>query len=160
LNWVPDELFVRGDIYESVIKPFGILSNPVIQHSSGQAFENIGLTIDTGAPSTTLWQNNQLFVNPQFLNQPKGTAIPYAGNLKSKVRFSMRAPTIVGDGEGLDFNLVTGQKSTINQISASVRKNDGGPTWSGYMNTGLMLFTHYDVMFDVENGLVGFRAIK
>ncbi len=126
----------------------------------GQTFENIGLTIDTGAPSTTLWQNNQLFVNPQFLNQPKGTAIPYAGNLKSKVRFSMRAPTIVGDGEDLNFNLVTGQKSTINQISASVRKNDGGPTWSGYMNTGLMLFTHYDVMFDVENGLVGFRAIK
>lgn len=126
----------------------------------GQAFENIGLTIDTGAPSTTLWQNNQLFVNPQFLNQPKGTAIPYVGNLKSKVIFSMRAPTIVGDGEDLDFNLVTGQKSTINQISASVRKNDGGPTWSGYMNTGLMLFTHYDVMFDVENGLVGFRAIK
>lgn len=127
---------------------------------SDQAFSNVGLTLDTGAPATNIWQNDTLYVNPQFLRNPEGNAIPYTGNFKSKVGLTIRAPTTMPGGRNLDFFLRTGQKETVNKVSASVRQQEGGPSWSGYMNTGLMLYTHYDVMFDLEHGWVGFRPVK
>ncbi|MGI2323990.1 MULTISPECIES: hypothetical protein [Methylococcus] len=127
---------------------------------NGQAFSNVGLTLDTGAPATTIWQNDDLYVDSRFLRNPEGSTVPYTGDFKPKVRLTISAATMVPGGHDLDFYLLTGQKATVNQVSASVRGNDGGPTWSGYMNTGLMLYTYYDVMFDVEHGVVGFRPVK
>ncbi len=125
-----------------------------------QAFANVGLTLDTGAPATTIWQNDALYVDPQFLRNPEGSAIPYSGTFRSRVGLTIRAPTTMPGGQNLDFFLRTGQTETVNKVSASVRQQDGGPSWSGYMNTGLMLYTHYDVMFDLEHGWVGFRPVR
>ncbi|MDD2770138.1 MAG: hypothetical protein PHT19_15535 [Methylococcus sp.] len=123
--------------------------------SNSQAFSSVGLTLDTGAPSTTIWQNDALYVEPQFIRQPQGTG-PYTGNFKSKADFKISTPGV----DGLAFTFKTGQTKTVNQVAANVRKNDGGPTWSGYMNTGLMFYTHYDVMFDLEHSVVGFRPVQ
>jgi hypothetical protein len=127
---------------------------------SDQSFLSKGLTLDTGAPSTTIWQNDDLFVNPQFLKNLEGSATPYSGTFISDVGFSINAPTILPGGQDLRFSLQTGQRQTFNKVSASVRQSDGGPTWSGYLNTGLMFYTHYDVLFNLEDGWVGFRSVK
>ncbi|UZR28938.1 hypothetical protein [Methylococcus mesophilus] len=120
-----------------------------------QSFQNIGLTLDTGAPATTIWQNDTLAIDPLFLRKPKGSG-PYTGNFKSGVQFKINTD----NDAGFDFTFKTGQTITVNEVAANVRKSDGGPTWSGYMNTGLMFYTHYDVMFDLEHGVVGFRPVK
>jgi hypothetical protein len=127
---------------------------------ASQAFSTVGLTLDTGAPSTTIWQSNNLYVEPQFLRRPQGSALPYSGNFQSKVGMKISAPSEMPGGRDLNFSFLTGQTETVNKVSASVRAKDGGPTWSGYMNTGLMFYTHYDVMFDLEHGWVGFRPVK
>jgi len=36
VNWVPDELFVRPEAWEAVLKPFKIQCAPVLQHRSGE----------------------------------------------------------------------------------------------------------------------------
>lgn len=127
---------------------------------SEQTFSAVGLTIDTGAPATTLWQNTSLFVEPTFLRKPSGSVLPVTGPFKTGVDLTLRAGTSVAGGANLDFDLRTGQKQTVNQVLAAVRQNDGGPTWSGYLNTGLMLYTHYDVLFNLAEGWVGFRRAR
>lgn len=95
LNWVPDELFVRGDIYESVIKPFGILSNPVIHHSSGKAFENIvqlmideEICVDLAGRRQTLSGNCKRTKAESQFDQPMETKRfrPYSISLKGGFR--------------------------------------------------------------------------
>lgn len=126
-----------------------------------QAFQDVGLTLDTGAPATTIWQDDTLLVNPIFLSDVGSGSAPYSGNFKSNARFRIRAANIVERGRDLDFLLQTGHRPTVNLITASVRGQSGkGPSWSGYLNTGLMIYTHYDVMFDLERGVVGFRDAK
>lgn len=128
---------------------------------ANQAFQDVGLTLDTGAPATTIWQNDSLFVDRFFLSNVGSGSAPYSGTFKSNSRFRIRASSIVERGHDLDFLLQTGQRPTVNLISASVRGQSGdGPSWSGYLNTGLMFYTHYDVMFDLEHGVVGFRNAK
>ncbi|MGJ5815290.1 hypothetical protein [Paludibaculum fermentans] len=41
LNWVPDEVFVRRDRWESVFRPFGVECGPVLHHRSGTALETV-----------------------------------------------------------------------------------------------------------------------
>lgn len=135
---------------------------------SSQSFSGIGLTIDTGAPSTTIWQDESLFVESQFLDNPKKTKVNgqkyYEGDFTSGVSVALTGNTVVQGGQNLDFQFPpTGTIPSVNAVSASVRSKSGkskGPTWSGYMNTGLMLYTHYDVMFDLEHGTVGFRPVQ
>lgn len=126
-----------------------------------QCFSDIGLTIDTGAPPTTLWVNDALYVDPYFLSKPSGTTIPVTGTFNNGVNLAITAPTQVPGGQDLDLNLMTGTVSSVNKVTASSRSSsEPGPAWSGYMNTGLMLFTQYDIMFDLENGVVGLRPVK
>lgn len=128
---------------------------------ANQAFQNVGLTLDTGAPATTIWQNDSLFVDRFFLSDVWSGSAPYSGTFKSNARFRIRASSIVDRGHDLNFLLQTGQRPTVNLISASVRGQSGDrPSRSGYLNTGLMFYTHYDVMFDLEHGVVGFRDAK
>lgn len=50
LEWVTDEFFVRPDVYESIFRPFGIGSRPVLLHTTGAALDTVvQLVIDTTA---------------------------------------------------------------------------------------------------------------
>lgn len=123
-----------------------------------QLYNGLGLTIDTGAPATTFWQDSVLTVEPQFLRKnAEYDGAFYTGKFKSGVKMSVH-PEEHGVPGDLDWNFKTGQKLSVNQVTAGVSKNTSLPL--GYMNTGLMFYTSYDVMFDLQNGNVGFRPVR
>lgn len=101
-----------------------------------------GTVLDTGAPTTTIGESKDLKVDPALVSGEK---------LKPATYFSVVAPgTEQGD---LDLAFLAGLVPGVNQVD--VKRND-----EGYVNLGLIPFFRYDVMFDVENGVVGFEPCR
>lgn len=95
--------------------------------------------LDTGAPSMTIRTGSSLVVDANFLN---GSAI------QSGTAFSLTSGPWT-----LDFTADT--QTGLNAIAAAPSVN--AQNYAGYINTGLNAFFTYDVMFDVERGMIGFR---
>ncbi len=125
-----------------------------------QDFSNVPLTLDTGAPATTIYQDETFFVQRRFISQPSGSAIPYSGDFKSRVKMMFEAATVFPGIRNLNFTIRTGNEATVNEVAAAAKTSNATGKANTYMNTGLMFYTHYDVMFDVENGVVGFRPSR
>jgi len=94
-----------------------------------------GLVLDTGAPSMEIHDNDTNITLPDSL-------------LSGKQVIPGTNVTLVADNWLLGF--IAGNVSGQNQA-----KDVSDPT-NGRINTGLITFFNYDVMFDVQNGTVGF----
>lgn len=101
-----------------------------------------GTLLDTGAPTTSIGESKDLRIDASLVSDEK---------LKPATYVSVVAP---GTEEGdLDLAFLAGLTPGVNEVD--VKKND-----DGYVNLGLIPFFRYDVMFDVENGVVGFSPCR
>jgi len=90
---------------------------------------------DTGEPSTTLYP----------VKVPRG--LLNGQSLINGLLFEARITP------GINWRFLTGPTANVNQV-------DVGPNTRGTVNTGIGLFFHYDVMYDLADGTIGFRPIS
>ncbi len=102
--------------------------------------------LDTGAPTTVIRAGSDLAIPPDYLESPQAQTRIAPGNTWS----------VTADGTQIDngfgLSLVTGETVGIDQINVT---RDTGSTKSE-VNLGLIPFFRYDVIFDIERGLLGF----
>ena len=143
------------------------LINADIQWLNGnlttQRFSNIGLTLDTGAPSATIYQNPQIFVKKPYLNEPTRQNGFWTGDFADGTWLMISANPAKNNSLSFNYLIETGSTKSVNKVSAGTRtptSSPYAPKWTGYMNTGLMLYTSYDVMFDLEYGVVRLKPLR
>jgi hypothetical protein len=100
--------------------------------SGMRAFE-APTTFDTGEPATTLYTGGI----PKSLTRD--------GNLKSGLTFSAK----LGARQVWRFQM--GTRPNVNQVDV------GSAHEPAAVNSGIGLFLHYDVMYDIQDGVIGFR---
>lgn len=105
-----------------------------------QTAGSIGILFDTGAPSTELHS---------------GSCLPGSVTVGSGA-FLQLAPT-GADGYAL-LAFPVGDEASYTR-AAMGQKTPATHYPAGYVNTGLDAFFHYPVMFDLEQGLIGFPAV-
>ena len=98
--------------------------------------------LDTGAPSMTIRTGASLAIDGTFLTSSGGA-------LQNGVAFSL-----VSGAWNLAFT--AGDEASLDAVSVAPSVN--AQNLDGYINTGLNAFFAYDVMFDVERGVIGFRS--
>lgn len=123
---------------------------------SGQDFAfTLPAILDTGGGTTDIHQQdkgtNTLVVPDAFLVQPGAADTP----IVSGTQFRVTAP---GTGGSNDFDLafLTGTTATIDEVKASKAQDTGNKLAMPEVNLALIPFFRYDVVFDVQNGNVGF----
>lgn len=102
----------------------------------------VGTLLDTGAPTTTIGESDELRIDRSLVTD---------GDLRPATYVSVVAPGV--DEGDLDLAFLAGKVPGVNEVNV---KDDG----NGDVNLGLIPFFRYDVMFDVENGVVGFDACR
>lgn len=108
-----------------------------------QSFTSEAL-LDTGAPTTTVHESDDLRIDRALVDHEKHV-------LESATYVSIGAE---GTQEGdLDLAFLAGQVAGRNRVKV---ESDG----NGDVNLGLIPFFSHDVMFDVENGVVGFAPCR
>lgn len=107
--------------------------------------------LDTGGGTADIHQAPPLVVPNAFLNAGKNAIL-------DGTQFSLKSPPAAGTtGLGLDLAFVTGNTADIDKVTVSDAKPaKPGDTPKAEVNVGLVPFFRYDVVFDVENGNVGF----
>jgi hypothetical protein len=100
--------------------------------------------LDTGAPSMTIRTGTSLSVDGEFLTT-SGDA------LKTGTAFSLASGAWT-----LAFTV--GNSPSLDEVGVGPSVN--AQNLAGYINTGLNAFFAYDVMVDVERGVIGFRPIS
>lgn len=91
---------------------------------------------DTGEASTTLYT----------AGIPR--SVVTKGRLENDLQFTAQLAT------NLAWQFITGSHANINRV------NVGNARTPGTVNTGIGLFFHYDVMYDLQDGVIGFRPIS
>ena len=131
--------------------------------SLSQSFDAVGLTLDSGAPETTIYESTSVQVNGSFVLKPnyKNILKTATGYLKSGSIFS-----VVGYNNSIMSNQLLLRLKTwvklgnhLANVKAAVHK-DFKLTDPGYVNTGIMFYTYYDVMFDLDSGVVRLRPVN
>ncbi len=106
--------------------------------------------LDSGAPTATLYELLPDFKVPDDLLNNKKTA------LKNGVTFQVSADSTGSKPEWI-WNLTTGSVKSLNKIGVSPTKAVGEDI--GQMNLGIIPYYTYEVMFDIQNGVVGLHRI-
>lgn len=114
---------------------FSLALNGATQNASTEVI------LDTGAPSMTIRTGSSLTVDGAFLTS-NGSA------LKNGAAFSLTSGPWT-------LAFPAGNQASLTEITAAPSVN--AQNLYGYINTGLNAFFAYDVMFDVERGVIGFR---
>lgn len=104
--------------------------------------------LDTGGGTTNLHQQPPFVVPDPLVLQPGATNT----RVVSGAQFRVTAPGTLGTS-GFDMGFITGNASTIDEVNVSQPKS---ATTIAEVNLGLIPFFRYDVVFDVQNGNVGF----
>lgn len=104
--------------------------------------------LDTGGGTTNLHQQPPFVVPDPLVLQPGATST----RVVPGAQFRVTAPGTLGTG-GFDMGFVTGSTSTIDEVNVSQPKS---ATTIAEVNLALNPFFRYDVVFDVQNGNVGF----
>jgi len=78
------------------------------------------------------------------------------GNLRDGIRFTLTVPGVDGR-RGLEWSVMTGQRAYVDRVHLE-RGTNGEAI--GSFNTGIALFHHFDVMFDITRGVMGFRPVE
>lgn len=121
-----------------------------------QTFANIGWTIDTGAPSATVWQSKP---GQPGVNVKKGFQKPKSSTFRDNVDFKITANAILPTQAGFETSTVTGKPFPKIPLAAGRHTTKTAPGWN-YINTGLWTFTQFDISFNLTRGLVGFSSVK
>lgn len=108
-----------------------------------QSFASDAL-LDTGAPTTTIRESDDLKVDPALVDRSEGI-------LEPATYVSVFAEGAAKGDFELDF--LAGVQPGRDQVNVE-------PDGNGEVNLGLIPFFRYDVMFDVENGVVGFAPCR
>lgn len=124
---------------------------PLPDPEQSQSYKNLGWTIDTGAPEVNVWQGNIVKVHKSFIIGHSKT-----GEFKPDREFMVHAQPVNSGGTPFDMKFTTGDKPCVNKVVASQHKKS--KTGVNYVNTGLLTFVNYDVMFNPADGRVGFRT--
>jgi hypothetical protein len=124
-----------------------------------QTFSNIGWTIDTGAPTATIWQSLSprgpgVNVNSGFLKQGRNKS-EFLDNVELKIT----ANSAIAGKPGLLAKARTGKPYPKIPLSAGRHTATSAPGWN-YVNTGLWTFTQFDISFNLSKGLVGFSSVN
>jgi hypothetical protein len=107
-----------------------------------------GVILDTGAPTTKIHEHGKDVRVPSSFLEPGGkTRTMYPGG-----EFALYVPGLEPVEDWL-LRFETGEIKGFDRVEA--KKDD-----KGYVNAGLNAFSHYDVMFDVEHGVVGFASCE
>lgn len=99
--------------------------------------------LDTGGPTTTIHEHGDLMVPDALLTPPHRNALRTGALFRA-------ASTGIDPADDFELDLLTGTVPGINRID--VTTESGEP----FVNLGLIPFLRHDVVFDVEQGLVGF----
>lgn len=116
-------------------------------------FNALGINLDTGNPTPGLdyHPSDKLLLEP--FSEMSGSDLVRLSNetsldlVSSPVGLSSPGITV--------FSLTAGNDRGKNLVYESER-SDGGPT---YLNVGALIFQQYDVVYDLENGLLGLTPI-
>lgn len=123
-----------------------------------QTFSQIGWTIDTGAPTATIWQAqspkspNGVNVKKAFLDKK------HPSRIRDNVELHITANSAVSGESNLVTRFKVGKTPPDSKLGAGRHGTTGAPGWN-YVNTGLWTFTQYDVAFNLTQGKVGFKAL-
>ena len=108
-----------------------------------QITQEVPIVLDTGAPVTSVHEYDDfLKVDPAFVQEKADGGKEF----KSGVFFEAIA------GEWQFLINPTGDQANIDKIA--IRSGD-----LGYVNTGILAFNTYDVLFDLDNKILAFRPI-
>lgn len=126
-----------------------------------EVFHNIPVVVDTGAPHSSIHQGNLISVGKEFLHKEKGgnrrrssefhpgNLLPPGATVRIKGQSANGQP-----GEILQFH--AREHPHIETIAVAAPREKDGKDGSRF-NTGLIIFLEYDVLYDMENGIIGFR---
>jgi hypothetical protein len=120
-------------------------ANMTISNSTTNFSANLGITTDTGA-STTI-HNADLGGIPEALYTNDGKKLHVVGGAD----FGLSGLTVEGNDTNF-FSFVTTDK----QVSI---QEGGFVTNLFYLNSGIALFQQYDVIYNLQDGQIGFEAI-
>ena len=101
-----------------------------------------GALLDTGGPTTHIHEGDDLRIDRALVDEPRRMIRP-------DTEVAISAAPAAGAGEGFALEFTAGGEPGRNRV-------DVAPSGGGYVNLGLIPFFRYDVMFDVQNGVVGF----
>lgn len=118
-----------------------------------QSYPEVGLILDTGAPITTVFQGSTVTVSQNVLSNPNQVRGLWTGQFNSAVNMLFTA----SKAPNVQWALTTGNVSSVNQVLATVAAATGA---TGSINTGLAFYTQYDVMFNLQSGMVGLRPLN
>jgi hypothetical protein len=102
-----------------------------------------GTILDTGGGTTSLHEHGDELKVPDDLLSPDQKTV------RSDVLFRVTAEGTEVDN-GFDLEFTTGTVPTFNEINVTQSDDEA------FVNLGLIPFFRYDIVFDVERGLVGF----
>jgi len=102
----------------------------------------VPVILDTGDPNSVLTQDSHVTVPSSLIKN---------GSLVTGASFGLSAQGQPGSINWV-WNFITGQLVSNNAVNVV-------PTGGGTLNTGLSPFFSYDVMFDLKNGVIGFKAL-
>jgi len=125
--------------------PNYLISNGTLTYDLG----NLPTISDTGAPSTSV---RYPYTPPGFPANFPFTDV--SGNIEPGTILSAALPTQAGY-PALTWTQLIGNQQSVNK--AGYMDRTGAATNVNNVNTGLNLFNQYDVMFDVEKGLIRLR---
>ena len=121
-----------------------------------QRYHDVGWTLDTGAPPVTVWQGSRISVHPSFLRKPSRSQGYAVGAFKNGLAFEVHAAPLNPSTPEVRLSIdPTGSSPGVDAVQTSYHST--GTMGQNYVNTGILTFTRYDVMFDLRDGLVGFR---
>ena len=125
-----------------------------------QILSPIGVTMDTGAPGATIWQISGSTVDKNYLKDPSlitGNPTPiYSGIFKDNESLFV-SPLINNVTQPPKFILLQTNTPVKQTIDANMHAADAPNAKIPYVNTGIFLFTEWDVLYDISSGLIGFR---
>lgn len=104
-----------------------------------------GALLDTGGPTTHIYQGDRLRLDGALLDEDGHLVRP-------GIEVEIRAAGVDG-GAGLDLDFRAGEVPGRDRVEVA---DDGGDD----VNLGLIPFFRSDVMFDVQNGVVGFAPCE
>lgn len=124
-----------------------------------QTFSQIGWTIDTGAPTATIWQApskndpNAVIVKKGFLKKE------HPKQIRDHVELHITANNAIAGQPNLATGFEVGKTPPKSKLGAGRHSTAGATGWN-YVNTGLWTFTQFDVAFDLSRGTVGFSTVN
>ncbi len=116
-------------------------------------FEDLGINLDTGNPTPGLdfHPADKSLLEP--FSEMSGSDLVQLSNGAGLTLIS--TPAGVSVPEVTVFSLVAGNERGRNLVYESER-GDGGAT---YLNVGALIFQQYDVVYDLENGMIGLTPV-